>query len=348
MNFFAQQRQAKHRTALLVLLMSLAVLSLITVTSLIFSLDRANDGSDTLVIKWQNFAMPASIIVGVVLLGSLAKYAQLLAGGKVIAEELGGRQIDQGGRTLEEQRLLNIVEEMALASGVTVPTVYLLPDEGINAFAAGFTPKDAVIGVTQGAITLLTREELQGVIAHEFSHIYNGDMRLNMHMVAVVSGLLVLGLMGGLILLKVSQGNQRDNRFKIVGLFIGLILCVAGFAGSLLGSLIKAAVSRQREFLADATAVQYTRNPDSIAGALKKIGGYAQGSHINAKRAGEFSHLFFSPGTSSVMERLFATHPDLSERIRRIDAQWDGTFPMIEAAKMPDTRAARTADHSLL
>lgn len=339
MNFFEQQRQAKHRTALLVLLMILSVLSLITITCLAFSLDHANDGSRRLTLNWQAVGVVAPLIIGVVLLGSLVKYAELRAGGKVIAEKLGGRQLNHGGRTLEEQRLINIVEEMALASGIAVPTVYLLPDEGINAFAAGFTPEDAVIGVTQGAISLLTREELQGVIAHEFSHIYNGDMRLNMHMLAIISGLLVLGLAGSLILVKASQSNHRDQRLKLAGVLIGIFLCIAGFAGSFFGSLIKAAVSRQREFLADATAVQYTRNPQSIAGALKKIGGHAQGSHIKAARAGEFSHLYFNTGVSSAMDRLFATHPDLSERIWRIDAQWDGTFPHVE---IPRSQLKRT------
>ena len=334
MNFFEQQRQSRHRTALLVILMILAVLSLITMTSLVFSLKHADDGSGALAINWEAVQITASVITAVVLMGSLFKYAELRHGGKVIAESLGGRLINQGARTLEEQRLINVVEEMALASGMTVPPIYLLPDESINAFAAGFTPQDAVIGVTQGAISLLTREELQGVIAHEFSHIFNGDMRLNMHMLATVNGLLVLGLAGSLILLRVSRVSNReneDNRLKLVALLVGVVLCIAGFAGSFMASLIKAAVSRQREFLADATAVQYTRNPHSIAGALKKIGGHAQGSHMSADRADEFSHLYFCAGGTSSLDRLLASHPDLSERIWRIDAQWDGVFPAVKA-----------------
>lgn len=231
---------------------------------------------------------------------------------------------------------------MAIASGTAVPPVYLLPELGINAFAAGMTPQNAVIGVTQGAINLLTREELQGVIAHEFSHIYNGDMRLNTRLIAIVHGILVLGLTGSYILRgteAVGKEAARRNKFVAFTALVGFVLCVAGFAGSYFGNLIKAAIGRQREFLADATAVQYTRNPQSIAGALKKIGGYELGATLNAARAAEFSHLYFGSGTSSF--DLMASHPDLSERIRRVDAHWDGSFvkiaaPAVEPQAKPD------------
>jgi Zn-dependent protease with chaperone function len=338
MNFFEQQRQAKRRTVLLIFLMIFAVVSLIAVSCVLMTIPVEDGDGKVLMdleLDWLLVATVSGVIVSIVLLGSLSKYAELSDGGKVIARRLDGRLINHSAQTLEEQRLLNVVEEMAIASGTAVPSVYLLPDLGINAFAAGLTPQDAVIGVTQGAINLLTREELQGVIAHEFSHIYNGDMRLNTRLVAIVHGILVLGLTGSVIL-RGTEGVRKTpaSRNQLVGVtvLIGFVLCIAGFAGTYFGNLIKAAIGRQREFLADATAVQYTRNPQSIAGALKKIGGYELGATLNAAHAEEYSHLYFGSGTSSF--DLMASHPDLSERIRRVDAQWDGTFIKIAAPKV--------------
>ena len=335
MNFFEQQRQAKRRTVLLVILMTLAVFSLIAITCLALTLPMEEVPyvlRQYLTLDLRLVTVVSAVVLGIVLLGSVAKYSELATGGKVVARRLGGRLINHSASTLEEQRLLNVVEEMALASGTVVPSVYLLPEPGINAFVAGFTPQDAVIGVTQGAISLLSRDELQGVIAHEFSHIYNGDMRLNTRLIAIVHGILVLGLTGGYILRKLEDVDKvAPRRLIMVPFVVGMVLCVVGFAGSFFGNLIKASVSRQREFLADATAVQFTRNPQSISGALKKIGGYEQGSNIKATRAAEFSHLYFGAGVSTVIGGMLATHPELSERIRRIDAHWDGSFPTIEA-----------------
>lgn len=335
MNFFEQQRQAKRRTVLLVILMTLAVFSLIAITCLALTLPMEEVPyvlRQYLTLDLRLVTVVSAVVLGIVLLGSVAKYSELATGGKVVARRLGGRLINHSASTLEEQRLLNVVEEMALASGTVVPSVYLLPEPGINAFVAGFTPQDAVIGVTQGAISLLSRDELQGVIAHEFSHIYNGDMRLNTRLIAIVHGILVLGLTGGYILRKLEDVDKvAPRRLIMVPFVVGMVLCVVGFAGSFFGNLIKASVSRQREFLADATAVQFTRNPQSISGALKKIGGYEQGSNIKATRAAEFSHLYFGAGVSTAIGGMLATHPELSERIRRIDAHWDGGFPTIEA-----------------
>ena len=335
MNFFEQQRQAKRRTVLLVILMTLAVFSLIAITCLALTLPMEEVPyvlRQYLTLDLRLVTVVSAVVLGIVLLGSVAKYSELATGGKVVARRLGGRLINHSASTLEEQRLLNLVEEMALASGTVVPSVYLLPEPGINAFVAGFTPQDAVIGVTQGAISLLSRDELQGVIAHEFSHIYNGDMRLNTRLIAIVHGILVLGLTGGYILRKLEDVDKvAPRRLIMVPFVVGMVLCVVGFAGSFFGNLIKASVSRQREFLADATAVQFTRNPQSISGALKKIGGYEQGSNIKATRAAEFSHLYFGAGVSTAIGGMLATHPELSERIRRIDAHWDGSFPTIEA-----------------
>ena len=247
-----------------------------------------------------------------------------------MAEAMGGRLIPQTTTDLHERKTLNVVEEMAIASGMPVPPVYLLDDEpGINAFAAGFGLGDAVIGVTRGTITYLSREELQGVIAHEFSHILHGDMRLNMRLIGILHGILLIGLIGYVVLRSVRGGGNK-NAAPMIGLGIGLL--VIGFAGSFFGDLIKASVSRQREFLADASAVQFTRNKLGIAAALKKIGGYAPGSTLNSPEAPSLSHAFFSAGVSSFMQSIFATHPPLARRIKALDPSWDGVFATVTQA----------------
>ena len=259
--------------------------------------------------------------------GSLYKMAQLAGGGTVVAERLGGRRVYPNTTDPVERRLLNVVEEMALASGVPVPPVFLLSEEqGINAFAAGYSPSDAVVGVTRGCAQQLTRDQLQGVVAHEFSHILNGDMRLNMRLIGVLHGILLMGLVGRELLRLVGHsggGRSRRNDGAAPLLLIGLAFMVIGFLGLFIGNLIKAAASRQREFLADASAVQFTRNPEGIAGALKRIGAAVFGSKLASPRAAEASHMYFAEGIST----LFASHPPLHERISRIDPQWDGKFP---------------------
>ncbi|MDF3195670.1 M48 family metallopeptidase [Pseudomonas sp. 1928-m] len=342
MNFFEQQDRARRNSGRLLILMALAVLSLITLTSLVLglvwqlfgqshsSLWLASDAPNSVLPSWPLVGCVALVVIGVVLLGSLYKQLQLSRGGQAIAERLGGRLINLSPQNLEERRLLNVVEEMALASGTSVPPVYVLDDAGINAFAAGLTPQDAVIGITRGAICQLSRDELQGVIAHEFSHIFHGDMRLNTRLVSVLHGILLLGLIGGFLLRSSGRSGRssRNNSVAIV-LAIGVTLWVLGYAGTFFGNLIKAAVSRQREFLADASAVQYTRNPDSIAGALKKIGGNLYGSQLQAGHAAEFSHMYFAAGISQALEGMLATHPPLDQRIRRITPSWDGRYPHV-------------------
>jgi Zn-dependent protease with chaperone function len=231
--------------------------------------------------------------------------------------------IDSGG-DLKRKQLLNVVAEMAIASGTPVPPVYLLDEDGINAFAAGYKPGDAVIGITRGAIENLNREQLQGVIAHEFSHILNGDMRLNIRLIGILHGILLIGLIGHQIL----RGGMYSRRSKNSGGFamLGIGLLVIGYAGTFFGNVIKAAVSRQREFLADASAVQFTRNPGGIAGALKRIGGNDIGSELHNPNAEQISHTFFSQASSTWFGSLFATHPPLETRIHRIDPHWDGKF----------------------
>ncbi len=344
MNFFESQDRVRKNTALLVVLFVLAVIALIVVTNLLIMIvfgfidsQQIRDGG-TLIrqLDWQTFAAVGAGVSVVVIAGSLYKIMALSAGGKVVAESLDGQLIPQNTQDPNQRKLLNVVEEMAIASGTPVPPVYLLVNEsGINAFAAGFSPRDAVIGVTQGTIDHLSREQLQGVIAHEFSHIFNGDMRLNLRLMGALNGILILGILGYYLLYSTSLSGRRRNNNKgaaaILALAIGLI--AIGFAGTFFGGLIKAAVSRQREFLADASAVQFTRNPNGIAGALKRIGGLEYGSKVENPGAPEVSHAFFAQGISGVMQWLSATHPPLAERILRIDPQWDGKF---DSADQPE------------
>jgi hypothetical protein len=205
-----------------------------------------------------------------------------------------------------------------------VPQVFILDQEkSINAFAAGLTINDAAVAVTQGALDRLNRDELQGVIAHEFSHILQGDMRLNIQLIGIIYGILVIGIIGGEIL-----ENHRISTKSTVLFIGGLLLTVIGYIGTFAGRLIQSAVSRQKEFLADASAVKFTRNPSGLASALKKIGGYIYGSQIVSAAAGQASHLFFGkPCTDVLFPDFLATHPPLIERIMLLDPSFDGTFP---------------------
>lgn len=343
MDFFEQQDRARRNSSRLVILLVLAVITLVVSTTLVIAVAWQ-------VYQYGNYSLEAlstelllsvaAVVVGVVILGWAFKASQLRAGGKVVAERLGGRLLNLKPEGLHEQRVLNVVEEMALAAGVPVPPVYLLEEPGINAFAAGLRPENAVIGVTRGAIERLNRDELQGVIAHEFSHILHGDMRLNTRLVAVLHGILLLGLIGELLMRGVghsgparsssrSDDKGRGNAVALV-MVVGLALLVIGYAGTFFGNLIKAAVSRQREFLADASAVQYTRNPNGIAGALKKLG---RGSRLEASHAAEYSHMYFGQGLA--LSRMMATHPPLEERIRRIDPNWKGVVLGDEVFEAP-------------
>ncbi len=346
MNFFEQQDLAYRNTKRLIVLLCLAVVSLIAVTTLfcatVFYYMEQNThhylGNAGLwqgikhSMSWKMLASISISVCAVIFLGSLYKLFQLSSGGRVVAESLGGRPLTVHNANADEKKILNVVEEMSIASGTPVPPVYIIEDEAINAFAAGHTPQDAVIGVTRGCIRVLNRDELQGVIAHEFSHIFHGDMKLNMRLVALLNGILLIGLIGEFIF---RSSNQRaafrssKDKSPAAMMGIGLGLMIIGYAGTFFGNLIKAAVSRQREFLADASAVKFTRNPDGIGGALKKLGGYVGGSQMDVANASEFSHMFFGEGTSSMFSAL-ATHPPLTERIKRIDPHWDGSFSHID------------------
>lgn len=363
MNFFQHQDQARKRTTLLVTLLVAAVALLIAVTvfAIGFFLFWLQGNSTSIgALNYQNTSFaehmaqlaisPVALwvaigVITVVSLGSLYKWSQLGGGGRRVAESLGGKPIDPSSRDALERKVLNVVEEMAIASGNPVPPVYVLEDESINAFAAGLHRRDAVIGVTRGTIKFLTRDELQGVIAHEFSHIHNGDMRLNMKLIAILHGILMIGLAGQLLVRSsgsyrrgysssYSSSRSRDSGHQFG---LGLALMAIGYGGTFFGGIIKAAVSRQREFLADASAVQFTRNPSGISGALKKIGGLPSGSEINHSKASEFSHFYFGSGVQQFFGGFMATHPPLKTRIQRIEPRWKGNFPTVEEVPVLET-----------
>ncbi len=348
MDFFKSQDIARRNTARLVILFALALISLIAITNLLilFGLGAFAETINTPLfqrVDWHLYAYVSVAILAIVGFGCLYKTISLSGGGAKVAESLQGRLLIQGTGDLHEQRILNVVEEMAIASGTPVPPVYLLEEEGINAFAAGYSPADAVIGITRGAIQTLTRDELQGVIAHEFSHILHGDMRLNIRLIGILHGIMVLGIMGYYLVRTTHLSRRSKNGGNIAVVGIGLM--IIGYAGTFFGNLIKAAVSRQREFLADASAVQYTRNPDGIANALKRIGSSKAGSLLENPGAAEISHALFGNGVRFSINSLFATHPPLEKRIRQIQPNWDGSFevPYKAESKEPPIRKPDTA-----
>lgn len=348
MDFFEQQEKARRNTGLLILLFVLAVLSLVVLTNLAVELSLIMAEAIEAPYDPTRSVLISVFVVLVVGLVSLFKWLQLKRGGRYVAESLGGERVSADTNDPDERRLLNVVEEMAIASNMPVPPVYVLKNEvGINAFAAGHTPADAVVGFTKGAIQRFNRDQLQGVAAHEFSHIFNGDMRMNLRLMAVLHGIVFIRATGGFILRGTSsrtrirsRGNNGSGGGAIV--FFGLALYLIGALGGVFGSLIRSLVSQQREFLADASAVQFTRNPAGIAEALKVIGGHGLGSGIREVEAEEVSHFFFGKTLNS-MSGWFSTHPPLSERIERIEPHWDGEFiaPSEEelAQHVADTKA---------
>jgi len=340
MNFFEQQEVAHKKTWHLLILFSLAVILIITaiyaVAVALFAGVAAQGEINVQPSFWQPEIFLASTVLTsmMILCGSLYKTISLSSGGGPVAESLGGRLINRSTRDLDERVLLNVVDEMAIASGIPSPPVYILTqEESINAFAAGYSPDDAIVAVSAGALNYLSRDELQGVIAHEFSHILNGDMRLNIRLMGLLHGILLLGLTGFWIIYTTRGGGRSRGKEGGGIIAIGFALLVIGYTGVFFAKLIKAAVSRQREFLADASAVQFTRNPEGIGGALKKIGGYSKGSLIKSPNAQEVSHLFFGNGLKSSFIGLLATHPPLEERIKRIDPSFTGKFKKTSRAK---------------
>jgi Zn-dependent protease with chaperone function len=340
MDFFSAQDHARRRTGRLVLLFVVALLGTIaaTYTAALLISNQLLSTHDARWFRPDLFVGVALFILLVSGTATLVRWSQLRVGGPAVAEQVGGRRIQPHTTTPNERRLLNVVEEMAIASGVPVPAVYLLPHEpGINAFAAGYSPADAAVAVTQGALDRLTRDELQGVIAHEFSHILNGDMRLNTRLSALIFGILALSIVGRVVLRSLrhfrSSGSSRSGKggggavpIILALLLAGLALLIIGWIGHVFGKMIQAAVSRQREFLADAAAVQFTRYPEGLVGALKKLGGTASHGKFDTPNAHEVSHYCFAQNFGSAFGGLFATHPPLSERIRSLDPAWNGAF----------------------
>jgi Zn-dependent protease with chaperone function len=342
MDFFEAQDAARRRTGMLIGFFAAAVLAIIAIVYLVAHIALGAEGTGVDPTLLLQVALGVGGLVGI---GAAMRSAGLRRGGPAVAELLGGRRVAVDTTDPEERVLVNVVEEMALASGTPVPAIYVLDrEDSINAFAAGYAIHDAAVAVTRGTLRSLTRDELQGVIAHEFSHILNGDMRLNVRLIGVLYGILLLSVVGRGILYAGPRGRRggRDGGAGAI-LLLGIALLIVGYVGVFFGKLIKAAVSRQREYLADSAAVQFTRNPAGLAGALKKIGEDAYGSRIEDPHAEELSHLFFASGVSSTLFGFLATHPPLEERIRRLDPSWSGEYGARERPASTRTEHARAA-----
>jgi Zn-dependent protease with chaperone function len=362
MNFFEHQQRARQRTTLAVLLFIIATLAIVAATDLVvlgfvafMSVDPYLSpagysswiGAHPRAILWTSL-----VTLGLVAGASLYRMATLASGGGTVAQSLGGTLIDAGTRDPLRRQLIHVVEETAIAAGVPAPQVYVLESEGgINAFAAGFGSSDAVIAVTRGSLEALTRDELQGVIAHEFSHILNGDMRLNMRLLGVCFGILVIALTGRMILRGLSHSRSssgRGGQALLLGMAAGLTLIAVGYIGVLFTRLIKAAVSRHREFLADASAVQFTRNPQGIAGALKKIAVSPLRATLTSAESEEIGHMLIAE-RQGLFDALFASHPPILERIRIIEPSFDPAeleqirlMPMVSGTPSPPPPAPLT------
>ncbi|OIO71618.1 MAG: hypothetical protein AUJ56_03920 [Zetaproteobacteria bacterium CG1_02_49_23] len=335
MNFFHHQALARKQTRLLIVAYMLTVLAVImgVYVACYAAILWSNPDNYENMPFWNSIwlAYVGGVTALIILSGSIYKIWELRRGGGAgVAEMFGGKRVPPNTEDLLQRRLLNVVEEMAIASGMPVPPVYLLPENGINAFAAGFSSSDAVLGVTQGAIDLLNRDQLQGVLGHEFSHILNADIAMNMRLMGSLHGITLLGDAGWLVLR--SMGGRRHSGDKggahPAVFILAVILIIVSGIGSLAAGAIKAAISRQREFLADASAVQFTRNPDGLAGALKIIGGYASSSSVTHAGAAPASFMFFGNVLRSPLDYAwFSTHPAVTLRIQRLDPSFDGSLP---------------------
>jgi Zn-dependent protease with chaperone function len=335
LNFFEHQQRARQRTLLLTLLFIIATFATLLLANFVVLVGVAvyTSGADiSLSFSHWIRVHPKALIwtslgtLGLIGAASMYRMASLSAGGAAVAKDVGGVLVDADASDPQKRQLLNAVEEMALAAGVPVPQVYVLEQEpGINAFAAGFTTSDAAVTVTRGALELLTRDELQGVVAHEFGHILNGDMRLNTRLLGMLYGIVFIGLAGRLIfrgLARVRVSGRGGGQLIAVAFLAGLALMIVGYLGTLFGTMIRAAVSRQREFLADASAVQFTRNPEGIAGALKKIAVSPLRAVLQTVDADEMSHMLLADGRK-MFATFFATHPPILDRIKAIDKHFD-------------------------
>jgi Zn-dependent protease with chaperone function len=357
MDFYTRQAQARRQTRWLVTAFIVAILLVVIALDLVlftaFGFASAGNPASAplqFIERHPGTALVCTLVVlGVICLSSLFKSAQLRGGGGVVAHSLGGVRVGRDTNDLKRKRLHNVVEEMAIASGVPMPEIYVLENEtGINAFAAGHTPANAAIAVTQGALDTLSRDELQGIIGHEFSHVLNGDMRLNLQLMGWLFGLFVVALVGR-TLLRFAPRGRRGAAWLIGGAAAVMVL---GYVGMFFARILQAAVSRQRERLADASSVQFTRNPDGLKGALLKVAGLPEGSKIVHADAEQAAHMLFASGT----RRLFRTHPTLAERIKELDPHFDvkrlptaaasalRQVPAFDAAELTDANVFRAAD----
>ena len=353
MNFFDYQDRARKWTRLLVLLYALAVVLIVLavygVTVAAFSnfsgyarhaaMWREPPGAGVAASRLQGvwdpdlFFWSTLITLAILIGGTVYKVMELRGGGEVVARLMGGTPVLPQTTDPDEQRLRNVVEEMAIASGTPVPQIFVLPGEnGINAFAAGFTVHDATITVTRGALRVLTRDELQGVVAHEFSHILNADMRMNVRLMGILYGLLLIALAGYTIMRVTATGrsSSREGKGGNPLPLLGLAVMVIGYIGVFFANLIKAAIGREREYLADASAAQFTRNPAGLAGALKKIAVWEDGGRIDAANAAQASHFFIAEPGLHTWLNLLDTHPPLDDRIRRLDPAFTGDLQAVE------------------
>ena len=329
MDFFEQQHRARRNTGWILLAFVLAVavivLSINVIGGTIYLVATERPlfpvGPALAAVPRSAYVITTVVVLGVILCGTLVRMHELSGGGVAVAGMVGARLIARDTAVLEEKRLLNVVEEMALASGIAVPQVFVMDGEAaINAFAAGYTPNEAAVVVTDGALKRLGRDEIQGVVGHEFSHILNGDMRLNVQLLGVIAGLVLIGSAGSFLMRaggSVNRDTRDSNRGDARVFLAGLALWLIGSVGVLAGRLIKAAVSREREFLADASAVQFTRNPGGIGGALYKIA--ERGSAIGQRHAEEVSHMCIGAPIADFLEfSWMRTHPPIEERMERL------------------------------
>jgi Zn-dependent protease with chaperone function len=338
MNFFRAQDEARGRTTKLVVLLVLAIVVLAgTLYALaVLGQHKLSRRGELDWFQGDLFFWTAGVALIVIIGGSLLRIAELSKGGGAIAERLGGRLLTANTADLAERRYLNVVQEMALASGLPVPLCYVIDsDETINAFAAGNSPQDAAVGVTRGALRNLNRDELQGVIAHEFSHIGNGDMKLNLRIIGTVAGLTALAQLGYIIVrIGLNSGSSRKNNLWPLAI-AGLVVVLVGLGGVFFARVIQASVSRQREYLADASAVQFTRNPLGFASALRKVAGLSSAQREASSAELEAQHMFFA-GSAGFLESLFSSHPPIGERIRRVDPAFDGHIPDVTPVAVTD------------
>lgn len=325
MDFFEHQEAARRNTRVLVVLYALAVAAVVAAVTAVaaagwlYARGAQQPGPVSLALVPPALLWGAALgTLGLIVLVSLVQSARLGGGGEAVAKMAGARPVPPETRDPLERRFVNVVEEMAIAAGVRVPGIYVMPNEAaINAFAAGTDPSNAVVAVTRGTLETLNRDELQGVIGHEFSHVLHGDMRLNLRMIGVLAGIVFIGAIGAFVMRGAGRtGGRREGAAAVLA--AGLALFIIGYTGLFFARLIKSAVARQREFLADASSVQYTRNPEGIAGALDQIRASQRGTLIANRYAEDMSHMYFGDSVKQRLQGLLATHPPLEERIGRV------------------------------